>query len=886
MVDASARRIVAKRLGNPLRPLVLVLLLGCADKVTTEGPAAIDTDCPDVDLDGCVECAGATPQTDGPDLDADGICDEADGDLDGDGVPNAEDAAPQVASQCRDLDGDGCDDCLRGTPDPADDGPDLDGDGLCDLGDDDDDGDTVADVDDLDPRDPTVCADADADACDDCAQQSPPAPLADGPDLDGDGICDVSDVDVDGDGRNNIDEPAFATDPNRCGDQDLDTCDDCTSGVVDPAEDGIDTDGDGFCDRGDVDDDDNGVRDRFDAAPLDPFACRDSDFDTCDDCVSGISAPAADGPDFDGDGLCDAGDSDDDNDAVQDGFDHADLDPTRCSDIDQDGCDDCASGVFALLDDGDDVDGDGTCDLGDLDNDNDSVLDIDDTDPFDPNVCADVDGDGCDDCVPGLPAPAFDGPDADGDGLCDDGDPDDDGDLVADVLDAAPLDPLACGDDDRDSCDDCSSGTYDLANDGTDSDGDGLCDALRPDSDGDTVYDDEDAAPLDAFACQDLDGDGCDDCASGTPDPFADGDDNDGDGLCDPFDPDDDNDGVSDVDDPDAWVAELCGDSDGDSCDDCARGVDGFGPLPDADPSNDGWDCDGDGICDRGETPFRLPLPSAPDLATVRLTPDLEPVSLAVGPDGTLWLGTADQGTADVAMAFDHTGHTHTVVAPDDGDFLAMAVSPLGDQLAWLATESGPYPQVRLSADLQTMTSSSDMIPLANGPWTFGPANATASTLYWADDDCLWVPNLNVRGSIWCLHPTNTSQLHRFPQGSRVEGTVQAVDDDLFAAVDDGLHGVRPGSAELIYTAPGDILGLTWDVQTCSFFVLVDDADHSVLQVAWYGEATLFDRTCGEGQIALSDDGTLYYLPTQDLLGLRSWSVDFPFTPGSCPSVP
>ena len=38
----------------------------------------------------------------------------------------------------------------------------------------------------------------------------------------------------------------------------------------------------------------------------------DTDNDTCDDCSSGSFDPANDGADFDGDGACDAGDTDDD----------------------------------------------------------------------------------------------------------------------------------------------------------------------------------------------------------------------------------------------------------------------------------------------------------------------------------------------------------------------------------------------------------------------------------------------------------------------------------------------------------------------------------------------------------------------------------------------
>ena len=79
--------------------------------------------------------------------------------------------------------------------------------------------------------------------------------------------------------------------------------------------------------------------------------------------------------------------------------------------------------------------------------------------------------------------------DFDGDGWCDDFDNDDDGDGAHDKNDTDSTNPKICSDVDKDGCDDCSSGTYDLKNDGEDSDNDGLCDAGDPDKDGDGIYD-------------------------------------------------------------------------------------------------------------------------------------------------------------------------------------------------------------------------------------------------------------------------------------------------------------------------------------------------------------------------------------------------------------
>ena len=76
-----------------------------------------------------------------------------------------------------------------------------------------------------------------------------------------------------------------------------------------------------------------------------------------------------------GDGLCDAGDPDDDNDNVADGDDNDPFNRERLSRSRQPtACDDCSSGT-------DDAErmtetistGDGLCDAGDPDDDNDNV---------------------------------------------------------------------------------------------------------------------------------------------------------------------------------------------------------------------------------------------------------------------------------------------------------------------------------------------------------------------------------------------------------------------------------------------------------------------------------------------------------------------------------
>ncbi|MEM7247458.1 MAG: VCBS repeat-containing protein [Acidobacteriota bacterium] len=636
--------------------------------------------CQDSDGDGCDDCTvgvdGFGPlsdvdtENDGVDTDGDLQCDGTDLDDDNDGVADGVDDDPLDPNVCSDTDADGCDDCggplgddFGMFPDffPADDGTDTDSDGICDLGDTDDDNDGVLDGVDGAPLDPDLCEDTDGDGCDDCAvgtddfgANADNDPSMDGDDNDFDGTCDLGDTDDDNDGVvDGLDfvNPPFggpidtSFDPDLCGDSDLDLCDDCSIGSDDllplpdvmPGNDGPDFDGDGLCDFGDPDADGDGVDFVIegpggDIDDSDPFVCLDADGDGCDDCSQGVGVdPNNDGLDTDSDGTCDLTDPDDDNDGVMDGVDSNSTDPSACEDVDGDGCDDCSVGDDGFgpnpdndpTMDGADNDGDGTCDLTDPDDDNDTIGDGSDTDPFDPQRCTDADGDGCDDCTNGPndfsdadvnPDPSNDGLDTDSDGSCNVGDTDDDNDGAADVADSAPLNPDLCSDLDLDGCDDCAVGSDDFGplpdqlvnDDGLDTDMDGACDLADDDRDNDGVLDLADADPLDPNVCQDLDGDGCDDCAIGTdgfgplPDaaPLVDGIDTDGDTVCDVGDTDDDNDGVLDGDDVDALDPTLCEDVDADGCDDCSVGFDGFGPMADARPDEDGPDRDFDGICD------------------------------------------------------------------------------------------------------------------------------------------------------------------------------------------------------------------------------------------------------------------------------------------------
>ncbi|MDJ0787916.1 MAG: hypothetical protein QNK05_13985, partial [Myxococcota bacterium] len=107
------------------------------------------------------------------------------------------------------------------------------------------------------------------------------------------------------------------------------------------------------------------------------------------------------GGNFDGDALFDLCDGDTDDDGFGNPVDPNPFDPNLCADLDEDGCDDCTSGSFDPFGDGQDVDADGLCDLGDVDDDNDGCLDTVDPLPLFGSQDSDFDflGDDCDNCT-------------------------------------------------------------------------------------------------------------------------------------------------------------------------------------------------------------------------------------------------------------------------------------------------------------------------------------------------------------------------------------------------------------------------------------------------------------------------------------------------------
>jgi gliding motility-associated-like protein len=438
-------------------------------------------------------------------------------------------------------------------------------------------------------------------------------------DSDGDGISDSVEKfgDMDGDGKPNFLD--LDSDGDGISDQyeGLNLCENC--GRVDNNDDGyddraqqdsrypsVDTDKDGTLDFLDLDADNDGIPDAYEAGndPKNPFDTdqdgipdfRDIDIDN-DGILDSVEAGADPSipVDTDKDGTPDFRDLDSDNDGISDALEAGTI-PNKPLDTDADGIydfrdlDSDADGISDRIERGAsvtpvDTDNDGILNYLDSDSDNDGIADIiekglsaipadTDQDGTADFIDLDSDNDGIADIIEkGVTSTLAD---TDGDGTADFIDLDSDNDGISDKIEKGltqlPVDTDLDGLPDYRDLDSDNDGISDIIEKGAtsnpvDTDGDGLPDYRDLDTDGDTLSDNLEkgptATPMDTdkdgiadFRDLDSDNDGTTDLIEVGPDPKNPMD-TDKDGIYDYFDSDTDNDGILDKDEDNVNISGL-----------------------------------------------------------------------------------------------------------------------------------------------------------------------------------------------------------------------------------------------------------------------------------------------------------------------------------------
>lgn len=469
------------------------------------------------------------------DLDGDGICDRVASiyDDDGDGVPNyldldsdndgisdlfeARHGAPDISRNGRidapwaDFGDNGFYNPLANKPNGRDavaiyQLPDRDGDGFTDNLDLDSDNDGILDV--AENHLQQYDSDGDGRLDDGNAQIAVDAvgipqvisptltgmPLPFPLDTDNDGVHDQNDLDADNDGLLDVTE---ALRPDADGDGIIGTGKPVVDGAGRPVTDAlgqalnvtsqpVNTDNESFPDFQDLDSDNDGIWDAYEAGVYDPDydgiagagqpevnAFGVPQFDENGDPLFPVLSP----PDFDGDGLPNYRDPDSDEDGISDGYE----------------CYDLKNGITNLpcLD----TDGDGIPDIFDHDSDNDGLSDTQECPAGDNPECPDSSGNGIDDF---RDPNQFFNEDTDGDGIPNTVDLDNDNDGIPDDMEFCPERGFAClpggvhpdGDEDGDMIPNFMDADDPAVNNPCeDANGDGICDRVNPvyDYDGDGI---------------------------------------------------------------------------------------------------------------------------------------------------------------------------------------------------------------------------------------------------------------------------------------------------------------------------------------------------------------------------------------------------------------
>ena len=484
---------------------------GCTDPTACnfDSQANVDDGSCLIPVADCSQCNGAALEI--IDTDGDGICNADDNDDDGDGVADPTDNDPLDPFVCLDLDNDGCDDCSSGTFDPANDGADTDGDGICDAGE-------------VSGCTNVLACNYDATATDDdgsclvpvanCSQCNGAA--LEIIDTDGDGICDADDKGIDAMIVEQVDASiaeagaiAYRVYIDLAENYQLQAVygNDANPLVINTSSSWYN---DAFgSDRGDL------LNDALlDATPSLAF---DSYVSMNGSSVSTIGVQASEDLDGTADGRTTGSVA---TTTLVGASQISDAFLPGSNTTDNVNIAGIVGGSYATTDDNSGGTASNSILVGQFTTTGDIVIQlnvqirnlisgeiekyvsttsvpalgeefcpdlifIQNLGCTDPTACnfdsqANVDDGSC--LIPVADCSQCNGAaleiiDTDGDGICNADDNDDDGDGVADPTDNDPLDPFVCLDLDNDGCDDCSSGTFDPANDGTDTDGDGICDA-------------------------------------------------------------------------------------------------------------------------------------------------------------------------------------------------------------------------------------------------------------------------------------------------------------------------------------------------------------------------------------------------------------------------
>ena len=401
---------------------------------------------------------------------------------------------------------------------------------------------------------------------------------------------------------------------------------------------------------------------------------------------------------------------------------------------------------------------------------------------------------------------------------------------------------------DNTDCDDTDATVYPGASEVCD-DIDNDCDNLVDDSDPDvdlstagTFYADHDGDTYGA-------GPGVESCS--TPVGFVDNAD----------DCDDDN-GDAYPGNTETWYDGVDGDCGGE--DDYDADADGEAPY-----DQGGTDCD-DTDSATNQAAGNCRASCTPPSATTLTTYDPSGVTdLQFDEDCLAYLTTVISGT-DYIYAISSTGTETVHNGTSNHDIGSVAVDPSGTGYFAVSYNNVGYLGVNTGTGTPVVATGGYR---KGSNWNNPYLNTSASSMAWDDNGCIWMPNFSALGSVDCFDGAGAySTLATL--GGYVESVALDPHDTLFVSVDAEVIELDSSGNSTVYYDVGDTIhDMVFDI-TGELYVVTDAGNIVVIDHSG-GSHSTYATVAGQGKLAISPDGTLFYVESNPVspASYTSWSL-------------
>ena len=310
------------------------------------------------------------------------------------------------------------------------------------------------------------------------------------------------------------------------------------------------------------------------------------------------------------------------------------------------------------------------------------------------------------------------------------------------------------------------------------------------------------------------------------------------------------------------WYDGVDGDCGGE--DDYDADADGEAPY-----DQGGTDCD-DTDSATNQAAGNCRASCTPPSATTLTTYDPSGVTdLQFDEDCLAYLTTVISGT-DYIYAISSTGTETVHNGTSNHDIGSVAVDPSGTGYFAVSYNNVGYLGVNTGTGTPVVATGGYR---KGSNWNNPYLNTSASSMAWDDNGCIWMPNFSALGSVDCFDGAGAySTLATL--GGYVESVALDPHDTLFVSVDAEVIELDSSGNSTVYYDVGDTIhDMVFDI-TGELYVVTDAGNIVVIDHSG-GSHSTYATVAGQGKLAISPDGTLFYVESNPVspASYTSWSL-------------